>query len=197
MQEAGPAVPERVPAYRRAARLLRAEYGALNLRWLLASGLARLLPRMAFVRTRTVLYRLGGVSIGRGTAFYGPVTVWAGLNRFPGRLKIGMNCRLNSPLYAELDAPIHIGDSVAIGWDVRLVTSNHEFGGAGDRAGPNLASSICIDDGCWIGAGVTVLPGVTIGRGSIVAAGSVVTASCQPASLLAGNPARIIRGLGD
>ncbi len=196
MPPVSPALPERVPPLRRVLHLLRAEYGALNLRWLVASGIARLLPRMAFVRTRTALYRLGGVRIGRGTSFYGPATIWAGLCRFPERLTIGTNCRINSPLYAELDAPISIGDSVAIGWDVRLITSNHALGGAENRAGPNLASPVSIGDGCWIGAGATLLPGVTIGRGSIVAAGSVVAGSCGPGTLLAGNPARPIRKLG-
>jgi hypothetical protein len=36
MQEASLALPKRVPAHRRVAHLLRAEYGALNLRWLIA-----------------------------------------------------------------------------------------------------------------------------------------------------------------
>ena len=197
MQPVSPAPPEHAPPHRRVTELLRAEYGAMNVRWLLAAGIARVLPRMAFLRTRTWLYRLGGVAIGRGTSFYGPVALWAGEPRFPERLTVGSNCRINSPLYAELDAPIRIGDSVAIGWDVRFVTSNHEVGGPDDRAGANIAAPISIEDGCWIGAGAILLPGVTIGRGSIVAAGSVVAASCGPGTLIAGNPARPIRKLGD
>ena len=50
-----------------------------------------------------------------------------------------------------------------------------------------------VEDGCWIGANVTILKGVTIGRGSVVAAGAVVTRSCPPYSIIGGVPARVIR----
>ena len=50
-----------------------------------------------------------------------------------------------------------------------------------------------IQDDVWIGAGSIILKGVCIGRGSIVAAGSVVTKSCDPYSVLAGVPARVVK----
>jgi acetyltransferase-like isoleucine patch superfamily enzyme len=50
-----------------------------------------------------------------------------------------------------------------------------------------------IGDWCFIGARAIILPGVEIGDYAIVAAGSVVTRNVPPASLVAGNPARIIR----
>ncbi|MFT3968060.1 MAG: acyltransferase [Sphingobium sp.] len=46
---------------------------------------------------------------------------------------------------------------------------------------------------CFIGARSLILPGVTIGDGSIVAAGSVVIRDVPPGSIVAGNPARIVR----
>jgi acetyltransferase-like isoleucine patch superfamily enzyme len=46
----------------------------------------------------------------------------------------------------------------------------------------------------WLGAGATVVGGVTIGRGSVVAAGSVVTQDVEPFSIVAGVPARLVRG---
>ena len=50
-----------------------------------------------------------------------------------------------------------------------------------------------IEDYCFIGYGAIILPGVKIGNHSIVAAGSVVTKDVAPNSIVAGNPARIIR----
>ncbi|WP_420143839.1 acyltransferase [Sphingobium sp.] len=46
---------------------------------------------------------------------------------------------------------------------------------------------------CFIGARSLILPGVEIGDGSIVAAGAVVTKNVPPGSIVAGNPAQIIR----
>ncbi len=48
-----------------------------------------------------------------------------------------------------------------------------------------------------IGSGVVILPGVTVGEGAIVGAGSVVTSDVAPRTVVAGNPARVLRTLGE
>ena len=52
---------------------------------------------------------------------------------------------------------------------------------------------VVISDYVWIGANSVVLKGVTIGEGAIVGAGSVVTKDVPPYTIVAGNPAQIIR----
>ena len=54
---------------------------------------------------------------------------------------------------------------------------------------------IRIGDKVWLGMNVTVLKGITIGEGAVVAAGSMVTKDVPPWTLVAGNPARIIKEL--
>ena len=54
---------------------------------------------------------------------------------------------------------------------------------------------VIIKDKVWIGARATVLKGVTIGEGAVVGAGSVVVEDVPPWTLVAGNPARVIRAL--
>jgi acetyltransferase-like isoleucine patch superfamily enzyme len=91
-------------------------------------------------------------------------------------------------------APITIGDDVMIAHRVNLITSGHPVP-PGQRRDAITAAPITIGTNVWIGAAATVLPGVTIGAGSMVAAGAVVTRDVPPATLVAGNPARVVREL--
>jgi acetyltransferase-like isoleucine patch superfamily enzyme len=54
-------------------------------------------------------------------------------------------------------------------------------------------ADIVVGEDVFLGARVTVLPGVTIGRGAAVGAGSVVTKDVAAETVVAGNPARVIR----
>jgi maltose O-acetyltransferase len=47
----------------------------------------------------------------------------------------------------------------------------------------------------WIGGGAIVLPGMTVGDNSVIGAGSVVVRDVPPATVVVGNPARVIRAL--
>lgn len=55
---------------------------------------------------------------------------------------------------------------------------------------------IRICQGAWIGARSIILKGVTIGAGAVVGMGSVVTKDVPPRTVVAGNPARVIREIG-
>ena len=86
---------------------------------------------------------------------------------------------------------ISIGNDVFIGPKVNLITINHD-------PDPENRSATCgrpivIEDKVWIGINATILPGVRIGYGAIVGAGSVVTRDVPPLTIVAGNPARIIK----
>ncbi|WP_085529436.1 acyltransferase [Kocuria massiliensis] len=88
-----------------------------------------------------------------------------------------------------------IGNGVAIGPNATICTATHEFGPEDARAGHTTKLPVTIEDGCWFGACVTVLPGVTIGRGCVIAAGALVRRDCEPNGLYAGVPARRVRDL--
>ena len=58
-----------------------------------------------------------------------------------------------------------------------------------------MTKPIIIEDYAWISYGCSILKGVTIGKGAIVGACSVVTKDVPPWTVVAGNPARIIKTL--
>ncbi len=64
-----------------------------------------------------------------------------------------------------------------------------------ESAGP--AQPVRIGRGAWLGFDSCVLPGVTVGEGAVVGARSVVFDSVEPYTIVAGNPARVIRRLTD
>lgn len=117
----------------------------------------------------------------------------------PIKVHIGYGCLINHSVRfytgAYNNSEVIIGNRVFIGMETRLITTSHEIGSNEQRAGNNFARSIVIEDGVWIGAGVTVLPGVRIGAGGIIAAGAVVTHSTEPNTLYVGIPAKKIKSL--
>jgi virginiamycin A acetyltransferase len=58
---------------------------------------------------------------------------------------------------------------------------------------PNSFRDTVVGNDVWIGAGATILPGARIGDGVIVGAGAVVGGTIPPYTVVAGNPARVIR----
>lgn len=86
---------------------------------------------------------------------------------------------------------ITIGNGVFIGPKCNLITINHDENP--DNRSATYGRPIVIEDKVWIGINSTILPGVTIGYGAIVGAQSVVTHDVPPMTIVAGNPARIIR----
>lgn len=86
---------------------------------------------------------------------------------------------------------IEIGNDVFIGPKVNLITINHDVNP--DNRSATYGRRIVIEDKVWIGINSTILPGVRIGYGAIVGAGSVVTKNVEPMTVVAGNPARLIR----
>jgi acetyltransferase-like isoleucine patch superfamily enzyme len=73
-----------------------------------------------------------------------------------------------------------------------------DAGLSADELGPasvrnHAGAPIILEDGAWIGAGAIILPGVTVGTRAVVGAGSVVVKDVPAGSIVAGNPARVLR----
>jgi acetyltransferase-like isoleucine patch superfamily enzyme len=155
-----------------------------------------ILPQNSFNRVRTALLRTFGVSVGPTSCFAGSVRI-TGSGPVPDLLSIGPGCHITGPLHIDLTAPVRIGARVYMGYDVALITADHELGEADQRCGRRVYRAILIEDGVWIGSRAVILPGVRVGRGSVVAAGAVVTRDVPPHVLVGGVPARWVRDLED
>ncbi|KAJ4153998.1 hypothetical protein LMH87_010462 [Akanthomyces muscarius] len=130
--------------------------------------------------------------VGRHVAVESPFHCDYGYNISIGNnVSIGKGCTMNDA------GKVQIGDNCIIGPNVSMYTielstdPKHRQGGHGAQ----LGKGIIIDSDCWIGGGVIIMPGKVIGKGSTVGAGSVVTKDVPPFTVVAGNPARVLRGV--
>jgi acetyltransferase-like isoleucine patch superfamily enzyme len=117
-------------------------------------------------------------------------------------LVIGDRVSLNYRGVISAARRVEIGDDTLIAGDVAIFdNTNHPLSPAQRLARapltPAQMSPVIIGRNVWIGIHCIVMRGVTIGDDSVVAAGSVVTKPVPPRTLVAGNPARVIRVLAD
>lgn len=106
------------------------------------------------------------------------------------KVYIGEDLIIASPV-SENSCNLIIGDRVAIAPRVTIVlSSDANWSKLMDKIEP-IKSTVVLEDDCWIGAGVIILPGVTIGEMAIVGAGAVVTKNVLANSTVTGIPAKI------
>ena len=106
-----------------------------------------------------------------------------------GKVKIGNNVVIMNGSLMMASGGIIIEDNTMLAANVQLISNNHDL----ERRSIITCLPIHIKKNCWIGAGATILRGITIGENSVVGAGSVVTKDVPDNTIVAGNPAKIIR----
>jgi len=112
-------------------------------------------------------------------------------------IHVGARTFINYNLTALDVAPIVIGEDCQLGPNVQLLTPTHPIAPQPRRDKLEAAKPITLGDNVWLGGGVIVCPGVTIGDNSVIGAGSVVTRDIPANVVAVGNPARVIREIGD
>ena len=131
------------------------------------------------------------------------------LTRPEARVTIGNRSFVGGGTTLDCSTSISIGDDVLIAYGGIVMDHNSHSVFFEDRKNDLLAwhdktyrtdnnvarAATTIERRCWIGARCIILKGVTLGEGCVVGAGSVVTRGFPPNSLIAGNPARLIRGI--
>jgi UDP-2-acetamido-3-amino-2,3-dideoxy-glucuronate N-acetyltransferase len=110
---------------------------------------------------------------------------------------IGKNCKISSHTF--ICEGVHIEDNVFIGHGVTFVNdmyprATNPDGSPQTEKDWTLVKTL-VKKNASIGSGATILGGITIGEESIVGAGSVVTKNVPARTIVAGNPAKVIRNL--
>ena len=147
-----------------------------------------------------------GLSVGRGTAVYKDTMFDTGVH---AQVRLGEYVLVHGARII-CDRLLEIGNYTLISWRVVLMDTyrlpldpikrRYILEQTSQLKSRRLeadvpAKSLRIGDNVWIGFDACVLPGVTIGEGSVVGARSVVTEDVPPYTIVAGNPARVIRCL--
>lgn len=108
---------------------------------------------------------------------------------------IGKNCKISS--HSFLCEGVHIEDNVFIGHGVMF--TNDLFPRATNSDGSQQTETdwkvieTHVKKGASIGSNATILCGITIGENALIGAGSVVTRDVSANTIVAGNPARVIK----
>ena len=137
----------------------------------------------------TILQQMLG-AIGQSSIIWPPFYCSYGRNTYLGdHVFINYMCTILD------NNEVRIGSHVMIGPAVQIYTAAHDLQAETRNQGWELAKPIAIEDNVWIGGGAILLPGVRIGKNAVVGAGAVVTRSVPANTVVAGNPARVIRNI--
>lgn len=147
---------------------------------------------------------MGKVKVGKNTCIRGTLEI----QRENGIIEIGDNCYIGDYTRIWAAERIIIGDHVLIAHNVNIFDNdthptdylerrndayNIIFKGIRKNY-PSLKSKpVVIEEDAWIGCNSVILKGVKIGRRAVVASGSVVTKDVPPETMVAGNPARVVK----
>jgi len=157
-------------------------------------------------KVENISKNIHNINIGKNSIIEGRLCVF----KYGGRISIGENTYIGAGTNIWSGEFLEIGNHVLISHNVNIIdTNSHElnyieraaryealikYGHPKDKASI-ITGNIIIEDYAWINFGVTILKNVRIGKGAIVAASSVVTKDVPPFTVVAGNPARIVKYL--
>ncbi len=120
----------------------------------------------------------------------------------PFRCDYGENIHIGENFFANFnltildEARVTIGHNAFIGPNVSIYTACHPLEPEARNTLVEWSEPVTIGHNVWRGGSATILPGVTIDNNVVIGAGSVVTRSFPDNVVIAGNPARIIKEIG-
>lgn len=132
-----------------------------------------------------------GLRVGHDTGLYDGTFFDLGPN---GEVEIGNYCTLVGAII-NTNGRIVIHDFVLIAHEVVLADSFAGIPGTALEGRPASDPAIELGENSWVGARAVLLEGARVGAGAIIGAAAVVDFEVPPYSVVAGNPARVVRKL--
>lgn len=159
----------------------------------LTMGNAKFVRRPIYIRGRKSLSGCVGLTTGRFCRF--------DLEGSKPTLFIGDNCGMGDMTHIVAHQRVEIGNNVLIASKCFISDTGHGIYEGDGQEGPEIPPNqrklvtkpVKIGKNVWIGENVTILAGTEIGDGCIVGANSVVKGKIQPASIVVGCPARVVK----
>ncbi len=114
----------------------------------------------------------------------------------PDRLHIHPTAVVNNALLNLSSGEITVGEYAFFGHNVSILTGTHDwtkFGAARQVAVPKSGRNVVIDEGAWVSSNATVVAPCHIGAHAVVGVGSLVLRDVEAYTVVAGNPARVLR----
>jgi len=142
-------------------------------------------PYFAMKKWRNMWLRLFGMKYQDPVSVFPTVRIWN-----PEMITMGSHVAIDDAVNLYSVDRITIGTKVAISREAFICTASHDVSHLNR---PLKTAPVTIQDGVWIGARAIILPGITIGEGAIVAAGAVVTKDVPSFTIVAGNPAKVVK----
>jgi acetyltransferase-like isoleucine patch superfamily enzyme len=150
-------------------------------------------PFSVRLRGRAQVSGDGKVLLGESVSLCGTVVPIELVTYATGRIEIGNHTFINYGSSIAARVSVKIGSHCHLG-HYTFVMDNDQHDLMRHWELPK-SEPVIIEDYVWIGSKAVILPGVRIGSHAVVGAGSIVTKDVPPRSLVAGNPARVLRHL--
>ncbi|MDP1383414.1 sugar O-acetyltransferase [Priestia megaterium] len=119
------------------------------------------------------------------------------------RVDYGYNIFVGENFSANFDCTIldvcevRFGDNCMLAPGVQIYTATHPLHPTERNSGKEYAKPITFGNNVWIGGSAVINPGVTVGDNVVIASGSVVTKDVPNNVVVGGNPAKIIKKIGN
>ncbi len=167
-------------AYSRKEKMLRVFWGIAE------PLLFRYSPRL-FYGWRNAVLKLFGATLGSNVQIFPSARIM-----YPWMLTVESNVVISWDVKIYNLGPISIGEGTVISQYAHLCGGNHDFTTSGFTL---LRTGLTVGKNVWIAADAFIGPGVTVGDNAVVGARAVVVGNVDPSTLVAGNPARLVKSI--